>query len=94
MTARRLGLLSLPLLWTAVFVVVPLLLILKISFAEAQLAQPPYTPLFQDGTLAASLINYSLLLDDALYLRAVANSLLYAGLATLCCLILGLAIGA
>ncbi|PJI43300.1 ABC transporter permease [Ferrovibrio sp.] len=92
MTARRLGLLSLPLLWTAVFVIVPLLLILKISFAEAQLAQPPYTPLFQDGALAASLINYSLLLEDVLYLRAVSNSLLYAGLATLCCLIIGLAI--
>lgn len=92
MTARHLGLLSLPLLWTAVFVVVPLLLILKISFAEAQLAQPPYTPLFQDGALAASLTNYSLLLEDALYIRALGNSLLYASLATLCCLILGLAI--
>jgi putrescine transport system permease protein len=91
-TARRLGLLCLPLLWTAVFVVVPLLLILKISFAEAQLAQPPYTPLFQDGALAASLVNYSLLLEDTLYLRALGNSLLYAGLATLCCLIIGLAI--
>jgi putrescine transport system permease protein len=91
-TARRLGLLALPLLWTAVFVVVPLLLILKISFAEAQLAQPPYTPLFQDGALAASLINYSLLLEDTLYLRALGNSLLYAGLATLCCLIIGMAI--
>lgn len=92
MTARKLGLLSLPLLWTAVFVVVPLLLILKISFAEAQLAQPPYTPLFQDGALAASLINYSLLLEDTLYVRALGNSLLYAALATCCCLILGLAI--
>jgi putrescine transport system permease protein len=92
-TARRLGLLSLPLLWTAVFVVVPLLLILKISFAEARLAQPPYTPLFQDGALVASLINYSLLLEDTLYLRALGNSLLYAGLATLCCLVIGLAIG-
>lgn len=92
MTARRLGLLSLPLLWTAVFVVVPLLLILKISFAEAQLAQPPYTPLVQDGALAVSLTNYSLLLEDALYIRALGNSLLYASLATLCCLILGLAI--
>lgn len=92
MTARRLGLLALPLLWTAVFVVVPLLLILKISFAEAQLAQPPYTPLFQDGALAASLTNYSLLLEDALYIRALGNSLLYAGLATLCCLVIGLAV--
>jgi putrescine transport system permease protein len=91
-TARRIGLLALPLLWTAAFVVVPLLLILKISFAEAQLAQPPYTPLFQDGALAASLINYSLLLEDTLYLRALGNSLLYAGLATLCCLVIGLAI--
>ncbi|MBS4048732.1 MAG: ABC transporter permease [Alphaproteobacteria bacterium] len=92
MRARHLGLLALPLLWTAVFVVVPLLLILKISFAEAQLAQPPYTPLFQDGALAASLSNYNLLLEDTLYIRALGNSLLYAGLATFCCLVIGLAI--
>ncbi|MFN3399727.1 MAG: ABC transporter permease [Ferrovibrio sp.] len=92
MRARHLGLLALPLLWTAVFVVVPLLLILKISFAEAQLAQPPYTPLFQDGALAASLTNYSLLLEDTLYIRALGNSLVYAGLATFCCLVIGLAI--
>jgi putrescine transport system permease protein len=92
MTARKFGLLSLPLLWTAVFVAVPLLLILKISFAESELAQPPYTPLFKDGALAAQLGNYRLLQDDGLYLSALGNSLLYAGLSTACCLILGLAI--
>ncbi|MEK9967525.1 MAG: ABC transporter permease subunit [Ferrovibrio sp.] len=88
----RLGLLSLPLLWTAVFVAAPLLLILKISFAESQLAQPPYTSLFKDGALAAQLGNYRLLQEDALYLNALGNSLLYAGLSTFCCLVLGLAI--
>lgn len=92
MTARRLALLALPGLWLLALVAVPLLLVLKISFAEPQLAQPPYTPLIDNGAWLAQLGNYVMLLDDAIYLRALGNSLLYAGISTLCCLVLGLAI--
>lgn len=92
MTARRLALLALPGLWLLALVAVPLLLVLKISLAEPQLAQPPYTPLFDNGAWLAQLGNYAMLLEDAIYLRALGNSLLYAGIATLCCLVLGLAI--
>jgi putrescine transport system permease protein len=66
--------------------------VLKISFAEPQLAQPPYTPLFRDGALQAQWGNYALLMQDALYLRALGNSLLYAGLTTALCVALGLAV--
>lgn len=92
MTARRLALLALPGLWLLALVAVPLLLVLKISFAEPQLAQPPYTSLIQDGAWLAQLGNYAMIWDDAIYTRALGNSLLYAGISTLCCLILGLAI--
>jgi putrescine transport system permease protein len=96
MTYRSLALIALPALWTLLFVAIPAALILKISFAEPQLAQPPYTPLFEAGeyglVLKAHLANYTLIFSDPLYIRALGNSLLYAGIATLCCLALGLAI--
>lgn len=92
MTRRGFFLVALPALWTALLVAVPLLMVLKISFAEPQMAQPPYTPLFADGALRIHFGNYALLMADALYLRALGNSLLYAGIGTLCCLTLGLAI--
>lgn len=92
MTARRLALLALPGLWLLALVAVPLLLVLKISLAEPQLAQPPYTPLFENGAWLAQLGNYGMLLEDAIYLRALGNSLLYASISTVCCLVLGLAI--
>lgn len=92
MTRRGFVLIALPALWTALLVAVPLLMVLKISFAEPQMAQPPYTPLFADGALRIHFGNYALLMADALYLRALGNSLLYAGIGTACCLALGLAI--
>lgn len=92
MTRRGFVLIALPALWTALLVAVPLLMVLKISFAEPQMAQPPYTPLFADGALRIHFGNYALLMADTLYLRALGNSLLYAGIGTLCCLTLGLAI--
>lgn len=92
MTRRGFVLIALPALWTALLVAVPLLMVLKISFAEPQMAQPPYTPLFADGALRIHFGNYALLMADALYLRALGNSLLYAGIGTICCLALGLAI--
>src|SRR3546814_6057357 len=96
MTRRGLALLALPAIWTLLFVAVPLGLIFKISFAEPLLAQPPYSALFQPGeygpVLKAHFDNYALIVSDPLYLRALGNSLLYASIATLCYLALGLAI--
>lgn len=92
MNARRFALLALPGLWLLALVATPLLLVLKISFAEPLLAQPPYTPLIQDGAWMAQLGNYAMILEDSIYTRAFGNSLLYAGISTLCCLGLGLAI--
>lgn len=92
MSPRRLALIALPALWAIIFIAAPVALVLKISFAEPLLAQPPYTPLFQEGLLKAQWGNYSLVFGDALYARALANSLLYAGLTTLLCIMFGLGI--
>ena len=85
----------LPMLWLLLFFAVPFLIVLKISFAEAVFGQaPPYTPLVEhaaDGATSLRLHagSYLLLLQDPLYVAAYLKSLLFAGVSTLCCLLLG-----
>ena len=85
---------ALPFLWLAVFFLVPLLIVGKISLSESRSAIPPYEPLFEvaDGALVAvhaSLENFRLLFQDDLYLGAYAQSLTIAGISTLLCLLIG-----
>ena len=84
----------LPGLWMGVFFALPFLIVLKISLAEAQLAQPPYSALLswaEEGVLQLrlNLANFSLLLSDSLYLSAYLNSLRIASIATVFTLLLG-----
>lgn len=85
----------LPMLWLLLFFAVPFLIVLKISFAEAVFGQsPPYTPLVEhaaDGATSLRLhaASYALLLQDPLYVAAYLKSLLFAGVSTLFCLLLG-----
>ena len=89
---RRLAI-AIPYLWLALFTLLPLAIVLKISFAESVLAVPPYTPLLDSGEgwpkLAASLANYALLLSDDLYWRAYLSSVGYAAGTTVLALLLG-----
>jgi putrescine transport system permease protein len=89
----RLVLIGLPFLWLAVFFLLPLLIVLKISLAESVVGIPPYSPLIaSDGTglrLQVTLANVALLASDSLYLRAYLGSLGNAALATMLCLLLG-----
>jgi putrescine transport system permease protein len=84
---------AVPYLWLVAFFLVPFLIVLKISFAEVLLAQPPYSALFEwiDGRLAfkLNLDNYQLLLDDDLYLWSYLNSIRIAASATLLALLIG-----
>ncbi|MBV2208013.1 MAG: ABC transporter permease subunit [Thermomonas sp.] len=85
----------LPMLWLLLFFAVPFLIVLKISFAEAVFGQsPPYTALIErsaDGaaSLRLHVSSYLLLLQDPLYVAAYLKSLLFAGVSTLFCLLLG-----
>jgi putrescine transport system permease protein len=87
--------LAIPLLWLTLFFLVPFLLVLKISVASALPgARPPYSALFDqvaDGgvTLKLTAANYALLLTDKLYIKAYLNSLLFAGVSTVFCLLIG-----
>jgi putrescine transport system permease protein len=90
---RRWAVLALPYAWLALFFLVPFAIVLKISLAEQAIGVPPYTPLFatgEDGTrLQATIGSYLFLFGDSLYLRAYLNAIKFAGVATLCCLLLG-----
>ena len=86
--------LALPYTWLLLFLLVPLLIVLKISLADPIVAQPPYSPLVaeaEDGSrqLAATLDNYRFVLGDRLYLYTYLNSLKLAAISTLLCLLVG-----
>lgn len=83
-----------PLLMMGLFFVLPFAIILKISFSESELAQPPYAALWEwiEGgylTIKLNFSNYLLLWQDELYLGAYLNSLKIAAISTLCALLVG-----
>ncbi len=98
MTERRIPLLALvPMLWLALFFVIPFAIIIKLSLSQVETAMPPYLPVFRSwdlqeiwaGLQAFSLANYSLLASDGLYRLAFATSLRIAALSTLLLLLIG-----
>jgi putrescine transport system permease protein len=79
-----------PYLWLLVFFLAPFAIILKISFADPVIAQPPFTPLLDDsGGVDATLDNYRFVLTDKLYIVTYLKSVVMAAVATLICLLLG-----
>src|SRR5690625_4340206 len=81
---------AVPYVWLLLFLLLPFVIVLKISFAESIIALPPFTPLFgPDGSLQATIDNYHFLLTDDLYLLAYLNSLKIAAISTLLCLLVG-----
>ena len=91
---RRRAVLAAPWLWSALFFLLPLAIVLKISLAEMQLGVPPYTPLFERANgvvvgLKATLANYTALMADGLYVKAYLGSLKMAFISTLLALLIG-----
>jgi len=81
---------AVPYLWLLVFFLAPFAIILKISLADPIIAQPPFTPAFNEqGDLATSGDNFKFLLTDKLYAITYLRSILMAALATALCLALG-----
>jgi putrescine transport system permease protein len=81
---------ALPYLWLLVFFLAPVAIILKISFADPIIAQPPFTPFFDDqGRPDPTIANYTFLLTDKLYVITYLKSVLMAAGATVLCLLLG-----
>ncbi|KAA3622180.1 MAG: ABC transporter permease subunit [Proteobacteria bacterium] len=83
-----------PYLWLLVFFLAPFVIVLKLSFAEPLIAQPPYSAVFawSSGLLPefkGSLDNYAFLLTDDLYITAYLNSIRIALVSTFICLLIG-----
>lgn len=97
LTQGRLGrtlVIALPYAWLFLFLLLPILIVVKISLAESALASPPYTPMLEwleSRTLVVRihLSNYAFLWQDPLYLAAYLNSLKVAAVSTLLCLLIG-----
>ena len=89
---RRL-VIGVPFVWLALFFLLPFVIVLKISFAEADVAIPPYTDIFayaeQQLQVVINLGNYIFLSEDDLYWAAYAGSLRIAFFSTVICLLIG-----
>jgi putrescine transport system permease protein len=97
---RRLAI-GVPYLWFVIFLVVPFLIVLRIGLSQTELAQPPYSPVFdptagwqgiKDFFSALSFANYKTLLGDWLYVSSYLRSLWVAALSTAILLAIGLPI--
>lgn len=95
---RRL-VIALPYLWLAVFFVLPFLIVLKLSFSQTAMSQPPYTPVFDPAAGweglkeffgALSFENYGILFGDMLYIGSYLKSLQIALVSTILLAICGL----
>src|SRR5438552_14539979 len=84
-------LIGLPFVWLAVFFLLPLAIVAGISLAESADAIPPYIPLWTRSPAGieshATLANYAALCQGCL--RAYGESIGYAALATMLCLVIG-----
>ncbi|VVO06721.1 ABC transporter permease subunit [Pseudomonas fluorescens] len=82
-----------PFIWLFLFFMLPFFIVLKISFAEADVAIPPYTEIYsyldQKLQLLLNLGNYAMLADDELYIAAYLGSLKMALISTVLCLLIG-----
>jgi putrescine transport system permease protein len=82
-----------PFIWLVLFFAVPFVLVLKISFANAQLSVLSYTDLvlIKDGVVnfAFQLGHYLFLLQDSLYVATYLSSLKMAAISTVFCLLIG-----
>jgi len=81
---------AIPYVWLLIFFLAPFAIILKISMADPVIAQPPFTPLFDDaGGFQGTAENFGFLLTDKLYVITYLKSVMMAAGATILCLLLG-----
>src|SRR6218665_2086372 len=93
MPTGRHAVIGVPFLWLFLFFMLPFFIVLKISFAEADVAIPPYTEIYsyveQKLEIILNLGNYVMLSEDELYISAYLGSLKMAFFSTVLCLLIG-----
>lgn len=84
---------AVPLVWLGLFFLIPFLVVAKIAFSEAIIAQPPYQAVWEwvDGylTLNLNMNNYLFLFEDPLYIAAYLQSVKFAGISTVITALIG-----
>ena len=89
--ARRTLVVGLPYVWLLIFVLLPALVVLAISFAESRIGSPPFTPsLSFDGGVHLNITadNYLRLFSDHLYAEAFLSSIRIAAVSALITLLI------
>ncbi|WP_282356588.1 ABC transporter permease subunit [Pseudomonas sp. PS01303] len=93
MPSGRQLVIGVPFIWLFLFFMLPFFIVLKISFAEADVAIPPYTEIYtfveQKLQLLLNLGNYAMLAGDELYIAAYLGSLKMTLISTVLCLLIG-----
>ena len=78
--------------WLLLSVAAPMLIVASLSFSTSALSVPPFVPVlaWQSGPrLVLDGGNWAALVADGFYLRAALQSLVYASMASLACLLIG-----
>ena len=88
----RTGVVAIPYIWLLLFFLMPFLIVFQISFAESEIAIPPYSAIIEYVdemlTLNFNLGNFLLLLEDDLYFVAYLSSIKIALISTFICLLI------
>ena len=85
---------AIPYIWLLLFFLAPFVIVFKISLADPIIAQPPFTPLFNQGSeggfsIYTTFDNFLYLFQDSLYFVTYLNSVKLAFIATLFTLLIG-----
>lgn len=90
---RRLIVIVPPYAWFFLFLFIPVLFVLKISFSETVIASPPYTDLIHFNNHAMQILvnfsNYTVLFQDNAYFLAYLSSIKISFVTTLLCVVTG-----
>ncbi len=84
----------LPYSWLLLFFLFPFAIVLKISFAEALIASPPFSSLMEwtdEGVLTLRIVidNFLYIFEDDLYINTYLNSVKISTISTVLCLLIG-----
>ena len=85
---------AIPYIWLLLFFLAPFVIVFKISLADPIIAQPPFTPLLNEGengqlTIYTTFDNFLYLFQDSLYFITYLNSVKLAFIATFFTLLIG-----
>ncbi len=81
---------GIPYFWLLAFFLAPFAIVLRISFSDPIIAQPPFTPLYDPAQgLYLTADNYRFLTEDDLYWVSYLKSIRIAAVSTLLCLLIG-----